>query len=613
LIIIKSLLLSNLAKQRTLGLIALKAALESWQFSSSYDFEFGAHSRDHGYRPRSKEELKHWFELTLKLIETLVSSDGASTSLVLAALAEKFRGLWTKAGMYDELERVCRSILKKQFWPDGWIAVRETQYFHSKGFTPEISAKLAALEKLLRPADLVEKVRSIVLSSKLSSLDLDFEDDGADDIQTRLERIEANAQSLGKAVAMGVNVFGELLPELVSSEGRLWSFGRGLVEGAEDPSAMWNQLVAQLEVTAEDRRKIQILCGFLHALHARDPVLANFFLDEALQHPTVSPFYPILQTAVGIDKKGLERLVQSVGLGKAPIWVYRNLAFGRATDPISGEDFKKLVLEIAAKTDGFDVASDIVYMRLHSDKDDEQPGILDAGRELMRQVKFTKKNNSEDYHLGKIIELCLVGKEGAITVQDLCAKLKDAASKYETYIFNHADLVNGLFSAQPTVTLDGLLSGNAQEVQVGARILDDVRRRSKSPLDLVPESELLGWCDREPQTRYPIIAAAVTISTHSEETGRGQLTNIALRLLEKAPDRVKVLEQFVTQFRPTSWSGSLAVILESNVKLLDELDGYPDSAVVEFVKQEKNRLGKAIEAERRAESVADRERNARFE
>jgi len=62
-----------------------------------------------------------------------------------------------------------------------------------------------------------------------------------------------------------------------------------------------------------------------------------------------------------------------------------------------------------------------------------------------------------------------------------------------------------------------------------------------------------------------------------------------------------------------SWSGSLAVILESNAKLLNELDEYPDPAVVQFVTQEKVRLGKAIETERRAETLADRERNACFE
>ncbi|OLB20767.1 MAG: hypothetical protein AUH15_10660 [Acidobacteriales bacterium 13_2_20CM_55_8] len=74
--------------------------------------------------------------------------------------------------------------------------------------------------------------------------------------------------------------------------------------------------------------------------------------------------------------------------------------------------------------------------------------------------------------------------------------------------------------------------------------------------------------------------------------------------------RAKVLEQFVTQFTPMSWNGSLAVILESNAKLLNELDEYPDPAVVQFVAQEKVRLGKAIETERRAETLADRERNA---
>src|SRR6266704_3083308 len=86
-------------------------------------------------------------------------------------------------------------------------------------------AKLASLERLLGPTDLLEKVRAMVLSKKGNALDFNFEDGSTDDIQTQLERMEANARILGKAVATDEDVFSELLPELVSSEGRMWSFG----------------------------------------------------------------------------------------------------------------------------------------------------------------------------------------------------------------------------------------------------------------------------------------------------------------------------------------------------------------------------------------------------
>src|SRR5438105_13865571 len=55
--------------------------------------------------------------------------------------------------------------------------------------------------------------------------------------------------------------------------------------------------------------------------------------------------------------------------------------------------------------------------------------------------------------------------------------------------------------------------------------------------------------------------------------------------------RAKVLEEFVTQFTPMSWSGPLAVSLASNAKLIKQLGDYPDPAAGQRADQEKLRLG----------------------
>ena len=54
----------------------------------------------------------------------------------------------------------------------------------------------------------------------------------------------------------------------------------------------------------------------------------------------------------------------------------------------------------------------------------------------------------------------------------------------------------------------------------------------------------------------------------------------------KAPDRVEVLKQFVRRFRPITWNGSRAAIIESNAELLNVLEVYPDPAVVKFVAED---------------------------
>jgi hypothetical protein len=53
--------------------------------------------------------------------------------------------------------------------------------------------------------------------------------------------------------------------------------------------------------------------------------------------------------------------------------------------------------------------------------------------------------------------------------------------------------------------------------------------------------------------------------------------------------------------------------MAANAKLLDELEGYCDPTLTEFIAREKEVLNREIEAERRGETLADRIRNERFE
>ena len=483
--VIEPLLLSNDTNQRSVGLKSLQAALEASNFTSVYHFEFGARSRDHGYWPRSGGEVKHWYGSVLSLAETLACSDRPVAPFVSAAVAGDFRGLWNM-GMYDELERVCLAISGKKFWRKGWIAVRETLKFDSERFTQEIVERLLLLERRLRPTNLIQKVRAIVLSEEPTSLVLDdFEGKSNDDSDAGIERAEAFARDLGKAVATEQAVFFELRAELVSERGRgLWSFGQGLMEGTPNPKATWDHLVMQLEATDKASQNIQILGGFLSALHAKNPQLADALLDDAVQNATLAAWYPTLQTAIAIDGGSVDRLKRSLALGNTPIERYESLAWGRATDPISAQDLRELLLAIAAKPNGFNPALEILGMRLYSDdlsKQGHAPEIIGAGRELLRQLKFTKKTDREDHRLEEIGKACLVGEDGAEVAREICRKLKDSVSKRETYSFNNGGLLQGLLGAQPAAVLDSFCTGDAAEIKQGIRIIEDGERARQDP------------------------------------------------------------------------------------------------------------------------------------
>jgi hypothetical protein len=135
--VITSLLCSEEPKKNALGIVALGAALETSHFGTGFGFEFGARSRDYGYWPRTRQENKDWFARTLAAAAALARSEAPIAINVRNLIAEKFRGLWSTAAMYDELEQVCDAISNVCFWIEGWIAVRQTLYYDSSALDPE--------------------------------------------------------------------------------------------------------------------------------------------------------------------------------------------------------------------------------------------------------------------------------------------------------------------------------------------------------------------------------------------------------------------------------------------------------------------------------------------
>ena len=609
-----SLLLSDDPVRRTLGVSALGASLQAAHFVAVQGFEFGARPRDYGYWPRSRDDAKHWFGQALQLAENVACSDQRPAADVCTLIAEQFRGLWTRAAMYDDLERVCRRITAKLFWMEGWIAVRQTTHFDSSGFTPEVSHRLASLESLLHPKDLLQRVRSLVLSDRMLGVGLDSEDDGHRDIKRILERAERMAEELGKAVAPDEKALAELLPDLTSGRGQLlWNFGRGLAEDATQPEVLWDRLINQLAATNEENRQVQVFHGFLNALNGTSSEAANKFLDSSLESHILGPYYPYLQTSVGIDERGVNRLLQSLSLGLAPIRVYRQLSAGRVTDSIPGPTFRQLVIEIAKKKAGLEVAIEVLYMRLLSCEGRNEscdPDSLGAGCELLVQVEFAKSRAGGDHQLETVSRFCLTGTNGATVVERLCTKLRSAISRFEAYVFHHDDLIRTLFRVQPISALNGLCG---EDSSVGFNILDETNCLRINPFEFISENDLLGWCDNEPRTRYPGIAKAISPVEASEQTGQPRWSRFALRLMDRAPDRLGVLKQLAAQFSPVHWVGSDAVNQESNTTLLEALIDHSDPAVREFVAQEKIRRFETAKAAKKAERIMQREADERFE
>jgi len=85
------------------------------------------------------------------------------------------------------------------------------------------------------------------------------------------------------------------------------------------------------------------------------------------------------------------------------------------------------------------------------------------------------------------------------------------------------------------------------------------------------------------------------------------------KLLEKAPDPRLVLNEIVCRLHPSTWSGSLATVLEQRQRLLSSLPGSEDPVLVTTMAEAKARLHATINAERKREEEEASRRNTRFE
>ena len=601
-----------------LGVTALGAMLKSNHFTGSSNYEFGARSRDYGYHPKTRQEVRDWFAAVLRSAEPLALSDNDLAEKVRTAIGQEFRGLWTNSDQLDLVDQLARAIAAKRFWREGWIAARQTRIYDGGGLSADDLARLTALEELLRPKELVNKVRGIVINSNSGSLDLEDLDDVQDhDYAAAAARSAAVVESLGRDVAIDEEAFKTLIPELAAGTGKVAGFGRGMALGAENPRRIWTAMVTQLATTLAPT--VDFLCGFIAGVQERDEALADALLDEALIDATLARWFPLLQRSAVIDAKALERLHRALELGSAPIATFFNLAYGGTCESISGPEFNRLVLAIGSRPDGLAVAVEILSMRFHSDRNAKRASVLeavDAGKWVLTRYQFHRMNGRavhEDYSLATIIRSSLVDDDAKPIVRRLCGDFVAAIGRYDVYAHDYGDSIGALFEVHPFEMLDQLFSGDQKSQSKSVHLLNDLAQFRANPLHSAADDSIIAWCDRDPRARYPVAAAIALLFKRPGDNAPYEWTSLTQTLLVKAPDPQAVIKEIVHRLDPTSWSGSLATKLESRLRLLERLDLGTAPGLLAVHNEAKTRLKQRVEVERRREIEEDRTRSGRFE
>jgi hypothetical protein len=335
-----------------------------------------------------------------------------------------------------------------------------------------------------------------------------------------------------------------------------------------------------------------------------------------------------MQSCVGVDTAGSKRLIAAIPSPSLPTWTLRTLAFGRSTNDLGGSDFKALLLAIAGKVDGLDVAIEILSMRSYSLWSDKKP-ITDVERDIAAQllasVTFEKKNNREPHMLAEIVKHCLRNPEDAELARGLCQRLLEAVGLSRVSPWDYSEFVSELAGHFPRVVLDETVEPEGSGTETRRGLFESFREHRPCPLRKINDDHLLAWAHEKPETRFTALAASI-VGWHGPNARQDQdtapdedhvsglkWTPAAWRLIHEAPDPIPVLEEFYEHFRPSSWSGSLADILAGREPLLETLEGNSNPSIADWAKKARPKLREETEDRRKSEAREDRARDERFD
>lgn len=325
----------------------------------------------------------------------------------------------------------------------------------------------------------------------------------------------------------------------------------------------------------------------------------------------LAEIYPWLQTSVDISLLDVERLKKSLEIGTSPIDQYRSLAYSEFDNSIDDKNYCDLLKSIADKPGGISVAIEIMSRKLSEKKAHFSDILIDFGQWLISECDFTSSENNVvqlDYQVSIIINTCFNDKRAEIISKKISGKLLETSMNYKIYIENYSKTFHALIKKQPYAVLDSI-----SEIENHNTTSKQIFPERLNLLSTLSEKIITSWCEKDPKTRYPIIASVILPFKMNSSKNRLEWNSIARKIINNSSNPCLVLEKFSSVLHPTSWSGSLANIMEQRLVLLTVLKDHEDKTIAEWARKAERDYMQKIHSERKWELEMEKERNERFE
>jgi hypothetical protein len=607
--VIRRLAVSPDLAQRRCAELALDALLSD-RFSSSSSFEFGARPRDWGWAPKLNRDVWDWYNAAINLAVELSPSLAHARDI----LARHIRSLWLIGPCNDTLERAAIVLARNEPWLKGWLGFRASRKFHGQSMPDEVRERLDVIIERLRPRDLLNRARAVVLDHGIHGLDIvDGEPHDDQDVERPYRRAALMAQDVGRGLAKDPQARGNFLAELQRTPNapRAYECGRGLADATDDLSEMWKELADGFSAAESSMSYIRVLAGFIHDAYARQPDFVLSALDAAADDQTLKHCLPYLQAEIGIDASGIARLRLAISGCGLQVATLRCLAFGGVISHSPPQELGDLLHDVAALSGGVLVAVEVLSMRFFSDRSDKRPydqRLIRIGRQLLCGIDFGDQASLQHlgYAVGQLLQACCSGADGAQVARDLCMQLAKELASMRVHSVNIETVLKALFKVQPLIALDEFLLYEPTSHE--ARPLESIFEID-ALVENVGASALTEWADGDAAARYSLLGRTLSMFQRKRGDESNKISPLFLQFLEQAPDKRDFLGSWFSRIHPSGWIGSLAGVLAQRRESLLALRNSPHAEVRQWVDEAIPELDKWIRRAREREH----EEEERFE
>lgn len=620
--VIDDLINTTIQSNIELALELLDSSLEAWHFSSSHNFDFGANSRDYGYSPKTNQDINDWYNLFINYTAKLITSGSSYSTLAKETLGKNLRSLWRQSNLRDLIEGICLKIGELGMWNDGFSAIHDILKWDCKASDEAEINRLKSIAEQLSPKSLLDNIHMYVLADKWKFQDLEELDDNGKVIEHGYKKGQEYSKELGLKLASTDNeLFKRLLTELLSYSGtstNLFEFGEGCAQGTKNNRELLSTTITALEQLPEKERNLDFLRGQIKYLSKHNIKLTNDFLDSLIVNPTLKQHFVWVQLSYTIDPEAIVRIIRALRENISPIWIYKNLAYGRRHESIPDDQLCDILDLIWQQDDSQEVVICLLSMRFHGLKQNQDYIVSDflkkKSASLLALFNYSKESNNsgnKDYNLIQIANICFsedTNKKYALTI------LKQIKSKILEHIIGRCDFpefMSTIIQLHPMLALEVFIG---EGTEVGCKIRNAIKGRfdkKVSPFSKVDTENTLAWCKNNGKNSYPMLASIITPYQSVEKSM--EWTPLAIELLKSCPEPIRVLDEYLSNLTPSGCTGSRAEILESRLPLFHSLINSDNSEISAWANDEEVQWKKFIASEYEREAERDIDRNERFE